>query len=120
MLFFNIIILQFHIFVNYQWKNKTNLQTSLGNILRTHPQALQNYVDVLFRKFLTEHFYPELMKKQEQLNVCIPPQTVVNAINNVLQEEINEGVLKEEKRPIIIIQSKTEIIKIMKKHEKTR
>ncbi|MBE6449390.1 MAG: hypothetical protein E7013_01650 [Alphaproteobacteria bacterium] len=75
-------------------KNKTNLQTSIGNILRENPLALQSYVNALFRNFLTEKFYPELMEKQELLNIHIPPQVVIKAINDILDEEIKNGALQ--------------------------
>ena len=93
-------------------KNKTNLQTSIGNILRENPLALQSYVNALFRNFLTEKFYPELMEKQELLNIHIPPQVVVNAIQNVLAEEVQQGPLQSPKKTshkkikIVIIKNK--------------
>ena len=79
-------------------KDNTNLKISLGNILRSNPLALQSYVNALFRNVLNEKFYPELMQKQELLNIHIPPQVVINAIQDVLAEEIEEGALRSPKK----------------------
>ena len=97
-------------------KDNTNLQTSLGKILRQNPLALQSYVNALFRTVLTEKFYPELMEKQELLNIHIPPQIVVNAINDILDEEIKNGALQPPRKV-----SHTKIkITIVTEKDKTR
>ena len=96
-------------------KDKTNLQVSLGNILRNNPLALQSYVNALFRNLLHEKFYPELMQKQELLNIHIPPQVVINAIQDVLAEETENGTLRQPKK---ISRKKIKIVIINK--EKTK
>ena len=106
-------------------KNKQmNLQDALGSILRQNPKALQRYVEELYRDVLNQEFYALLMEKQNKLNVCIPPNIVIRAMQRVLSEEMKNGALKpkteqvEQTQVILQVQKRTLIIK--KIEEKTR